>query len=386
MSFSFRSLTDMGDVRGKRVLLRLDLNVPLKDGVVFDDFRIRKSLPTIEWLRERGARIICISHCEGKGEGGAPTTLRPVAEYLKQTLPVSFVETYVDDATHALVDGLKDGEMLLLENLRIYAGEKENDLAFVQSLAGLADVYVNEAFSVSHREHASVVGIPQYLPSVAGFLFQSEVEHLSKAFSPAHPFTFILGGAKFETKIPLITKFVGIADTVCVGGALANNFFKEAGYALGASMVSQGDFGLAELQRTAPVVLPKDVVVENNGIRATKMPTEVSGQDVIMDAGPQTLAELRDIIGRAQCVLWNGPLGNFEEGFTEGTEALAKMIAEWTTPERMSMVGGADTLAAISKLGVTERFTFVSSGGGAMLDFLSRGTLPGIEALTKAPR
>jgi len=369
-----RPIKDIGSVRGKKVLLRLDLNVPLRNEEVADDFRIKKSIPTIQWLREGGAKIIIISHCENKDT----PTLRPVFKYLAQTLPISFIETYVDEKTHEAVDALQDGEMILLENLRQYDGEKQNDRAFASMLASLAHVYVNDAFSVSHREHASIVGIPNIIPGYAGFLLQREVENLSKSFNAPHPFLFILGGAKFDTKIPLIKKFLTIADTVFVGGALANNFFKEQGYNVGRSLVSDGDFSLNELLKDKKIILPIDVVVRRGEKIDIKNIASVGDEDMILDAGPETLEMLNQGISSAQYILWNGPLGNFEVGFKEGTLLLAQKIAQSSA---QSVLGGADTLAAISELQLEEKFTFVSSGGGAMLDFLSSGTLPGIEAL-----
>ncbi len=371
-----RSIKDAGDIRGKKILLRLDLNVPVQDGVITDDFRIRKSMPTIEWLRNAGAKIIIISHCEGK----ELTSLKIPFEYLKRTLPISFVEKYVDDATVSAVSALAEGEMLLLENLRQYPGEKENDPEFARLLASLADIYVNEAFSVSHRKHASVVGIPSIIPSYAGLLFENEVENLSKTFNPPHPFLFILGGAKFDTKIPLITKFLEIADTVFVGGALANNFFKEMGYNVGASVVSDGNFELKKLLENKKIILPIDVVVKRGETIEVKLPTNVTDDDMILDAGPSALGALGEIVDSSKYVLWNGPLGNFEIGFKGGTLELAKKIAESTAE---SVIGGADTLSAIAELHIEDKFSFVSSGGGAMLDFLANGTLPGIEVLKK---
>lgn len=371
-----RSVTEMNDVRGKKVILRLDFNVPLRNGKVFDDFRIRKSMPTIELLQSRGAKIIILSHCEGKES----STLKPVFEYLKERMPISFIEKYVDVTTLETVNAMKDGEVVLFENLRVYPGEKENDQDFAKSLASLADFYVNDAFSCSHREHSSIVGIPKYLPGFVGLLFQSEIEHLSKTFNPPHPFVFILGGAKFDTKIPLIKKFLKIADTVFVGGALAHNFFKELGYPIGASVVSEGVFELKEMLDSKKIVLPTDVVVKHGDEISIKLPTEVGQDDVIVDAGAETLINLAELVDSAQYVLWNGPLGNFEIGFKEGTLELAGKIAD-TSAE--SVVGGADTLAAISSMDLEKKFNFVSSGGGAMLDFLANGTLPGIEALKK---
>lgn len=377
------SVKEMNDVFGKKVLLRLDLNVPIRDGKITDDFRIRKSMPTLDLLISRGAKIIIISHCEGN-KGEKNQTLKPVFEYLKNTLPVTspitFIEDYVNENTLVTVNALKNGEILLFENLRKYEGEKENSADFSKSLAGLADFYVNEAFSVSHREHASIVGIPKFLPSFIGLLFESEIEHLSKTFNPPRPFLFVLGGAKFGTKMPLVKKFLEIADTIFVGGALANDFFKGLGYNVGTSVVSDGDFGLKEIISNKKIVLPVDVVVKGERGIDVKSPQEVRDDEMILDAGSEAILQLGELVENSKYVLWNGPLGNFEIGFREGTLELAKKIAEISAE---SVVGGADTLAAIASLNLEEKFNFVSSGGGAMLDFLANETLPGIEALKK---
>lgn len=370
-----RSLKDLTDIAGKKILVRVDLNVPVKNGKVEDDFRIRKSQPTLDFLRSHGARLILVSHCEGKES----KTLRPMFEYLRLQYPIEFVEKYVDDATREKVAAMKDGDMLLFENLRQYEGEKGNDLAFAASLAGLVDMYVNEAFSASHRSHASIVGVPKLVPSYAGFLLETEVEHLSKAFNPAHPFLFVLGGAKFETKIPLIKKFIDNADTIFVGGALAHNFWKEQGVSIGKSLVSEGEFGLVDLFATKKIMLPQDVVVKRGNETVVTMPTRVLEDDMIVDAGPLSIETLAHEVEKARFVLWNGPLGNFEIGYKEGTLELASRIAE---TQCESVLGGADTLSAIAALNIEKQFSFVSSGGGAMLDFLGSGTLPGIEALS----
>ncbi len=377
------SIKEIGDIAGKKVLLRLDLNVPMKDGQVVEDFRIRKSMPTLNFLISRGAKVIIISHCEGN-KGATDNTLKPVFEHLKNTLPTAspifFVEDYVNEDTVATVGALKNGEILLFENLRKYEGEKENDADFTKSLAGLADLFVNEAFSVSHREHASIVGIPKLLPSFIGLLFESEIEHLSKTFNPPRPFLFVLGGAKFGTKMPLIKKFLEIADTVFVGGALANDCFKALGYNVGTSVVSDGNFDLKDIVLNKKIVLPVDVVVKGDRNIDVKSPQEVRDDEMILDAGSESILQLEELVGNSRYVLWNGPLGNFEIGFKEGTLELARKIAGSSAE---SVVGGADTLAAISLLQLEDKFNFVSSGGGAMLDFLANGTLPGIEVLKR---
>jgi phosphoglycerate kinase len=291
------------------------------------------------------------------------------------------------------VGTLHDGDVILLENVRINEGEKKNDPAFAKALASLADIFVNEAFPVSHRAHASVVAITEFLPSYAGFVFEEEVAHLRAAFHPKHPFIFILGGAKFETKVPLIEKFMETADTVFVGGALANNFFKERGLNVGSSLVSPEDFNLKRYFNNPKLIVPVDVIVtDSSGIIKNKKVNEIADGDTILDAGNKTVSNLKDLIASKPAqILWNGPLGAYEKGFKEPTITIAKAIAESSVKDGVnSIVGGADTLATIAEIKestgkiIESDFSFVSTGGGAMLDFLAHETLPGIDALEKS--
>jgi 3-phosphoglycerate kinase len=382
-------LTDIPNLSGVKVLVRVDFNVPVKNGVVTDDFRIRAAMPTIDFLRSKGARLILVSHIEtadgltdSNSVGGIKKpTLAPVADYLnKKGLLITFIKNW--NGAFEASEQLKDGEIMLLENIRENAGEKENDPKFAKQLASLADIYVNDAFSVSHREHASVCAVTQFIPSYAGFQLIKEVENLSLAFNPSHPFLFILGGAKFDTKLPLINRFLKSADTIFVGGALANDALKAKGSEIGTSKTSNGEVDISRIVTQPQIMLPSDVIVQDHSVKKSD---SVGASDSIFDAGSATLAELKSKIDVATFILWNGPLGLFEKGFTEGTEELAKMIAEATvtgaTRGVKSIIGGGDTLSAISKLGIEGKFTFVSGGGGAMLDFLAQGTLPGIEAL-----
>mgnify|MGYP003393856740 CR=1 FL=1 len=338
-----KSITEAGDLKGKRVLVRVDWSVPTHGEKIVDDFQIKKSLPTIEYLQKAGAKITLISHAEKDQD-----SLRPIFNHVKEYLHLSFVEP---------------SDLVLLENLRQDPREKENSEAYAKELATLGDLYVNDAFAVSHREHASIVGVPKFLPSYAGLRFAEEVQKLSSVFFPKHPFLFILGGAKFDTKLPLVGKFVHIADQVFVGGALAHNFFKELGRDIGDSLVSDMDFGAKKLLDTGKIILPEDTIVHGGKIT---------------DAGPITMENLKEKIVAAKLVLWNGPLGSYENGYKVATLQLAKLIANSGVE---SIVGGGDTLAAIKELDLFDKFSFVSTGGGAMLDFLATGTLPGIEAL-----
>ena len=307
-----KSITEATNLKGKRVLVRVDWSVPTQDGKVMNDYQIRKSLPTIEFLQKAGAKITLISHAERDAD-----SLLPISGCAKGFLPtLTFIEP---------------SDLVLLENLRQNKGEKENSRAFAKELANMGDIFVNEAFPVSHRKHASVVGVPALLPSFAGLQLALEVETLSKAFYPKRPFLFILGGAKFDTKLPLLKKFVHIADDIFVGGALAHNFFRELGKDIGESLVSEGDFGLKELLNTGKIILPDDTIVEDKKI---------------MDAGPITLENLKLRIQNSNLVLWNGPLGSYERGYKVATLELAKLIAEFG---KESIIGGGDTLAALNE-------------------------------------
>jgi phosphoglycerate kinase len=386
-----KTIRDIENFKGVKVLVRVDFNVPVVDGVVADDFRIRKTLPTLQYVRERGAKTILISHIDDNADPSATPSLEPVARHLKKLgFECTFVKNYRNAASE--IESAAEGGFILLENLRDNDGEKKNDRKFAAELASLADLYINDAFSVSHRAHASVVAVTEFLPSFAGLLFESEVKHLSEAFHPARPFLFILGGAKFETKLPLIEKFLDIADTIFVGGALANNFFKEKGWNIGRSLVSPSDFNLKRFFDNPKLVLPTDVVVlDTNGQKNIKRSDALVAGDTIMDAGPVTLDILKKMISvgasggtgqKPAQILWNGPLGAYEQGFKEPTMDVARAIGQ-ATAKANTIVGGGDTLATIAELHIEDTFSFVSTGGGAMLDFLAEGTLPGIEALEK---
>ncbi|MBI4121082.1 MAG: phosphoglycerate kinase [Parcubacteria group bacterium] len=371
------SLKDAKDLKGKRVLLRADFNLPIIDGEVRDDFRLKKALPTIEFLIERGAEVIILSHHSDSSQ-----TLHPVARRLNKEFPTYFVDDIYNKAEFTKahdIDGRGKKHVIFCENLRKWPGEKGNDATFAKHLAALGDVYVNDAFSASHRKHASVVILPTLLPSYAGMLFGAEVEALSRAFTPEHPFLFILGGAKTATKLPLAVKFLPLADTVFIGGALANTFFKKMGHEIGRSVCEEMDKEVSLLLKSEKLALPTDVLVNNEDGVFTKKPNEVLPGDKILDAGPETVNSLKKGIRKAVFVLWNGPLGAYEEeGFAHTTETLIQTLAD---SDAYSVVGGGDTVAVISRMGLENKFGFLSTAGGAMLDFLAHRTLPGIEAL-----
>jgi len=377
---------------GTRVLLRADFNVAVQGGKVVDDFRIRKTIATLDFLKGKGANVVMVSHIDVVAGSKAKPTLRPVIESLnKLGFPCEFAETIEEVQKISLEKGKKDAaSFILLENIRNYPGEAANDPAFAKQLTTLGDIYVNDAFSVSHRAHASIVGVPKLLPHFAGFQLALEVENLSKAFDPSHPFLFILGGAKFETKLPLVEKFLDKADTIFIGGALANDLFKAKGFEVGRSTISQASNDFDGLLSNIKIILPIDVVVDSVGEQKILEPDKVSKDEKILDAGPKTLVLLEEKIDAAKFILWNGPLGNYENGYKEPTHELARMIAHATKRGAKSIIGGGDTLAAIAELKQTggesldppeADFTFVSTGGGAMLDFLAKGTLVGILSL-----
>ncbi len=370
-----KSIKEAKDIRGKRVLVRVDFNVPIIKGKVRDDFRIKKALPTIEYLKNKGAKIILIAHA---GLDGAQS-LAPIAQALLKHTPVTFIKTSVfENQTKDVLDMQKNGTIILLENIRREKGEKENADSFARGIARFGDMYVNDAFSVSHRTHASIVGIPKHLPSYAGLQLMDEVKHLSLAFSPKHPFLFILGGAKFGTKVPLVKKFLRSADMVYIAGALMNTFYKTKGYEVGTSLVDEGDFGIQKLLKDKKLFLPIDVEVAKGKAHRYTNPETVRANEMIVDIGPASVTELETMIKKARFILWNGPLGKYESGFGGATEKVLKIIS---CSKADSIIGGGDTVALVDKLKLENKFGFVSTGGGATLEFLSQGTLPGIKSL-----
>lgn len=370
MKISLKDIRGVSSLEGKVVLLRLDLNVPINEGNIVDDFRIKASMPTIKYLQERKAKILILSHIGDKGV----ESLSPVADYLGvKILPLKFDQDLSKD-----IRSIPDGQLAMLENLRQDSREVSNEYSFAEDLARLGDIYVNDAFSVSHRNHASIVSLPKILPSYAGLLIQSEVDNLSKVFEPEHPFLFILGGAKIETKIALVRKFTDIADRIFIGGALANTVFKKKGYEVGVSLVDDGNINLDFILNDDKFILPSDVTVSGLSGNIVKKADQVSPGDNILDIGPESLGELKRVVDSARFILWNGPMGNFEKGFRNMTEDLAIYVSK---TKAKTVVGGGDTIASIQSLSIMDKFTFVSSGGGAMLDFLANGTLPGIQAL-----
>lgn len=376
-----RSIREVKKLEGVTVLLRTSLNVPIKDGKVANAFRLESALPTIRFLRQMRAKVILIGHIGDKGT----ESLEPVYDALVPQLPgMTFARDIVGADARAKAEALLPGDVLMLENLRRDRGEKMNDPAFAEALASLADMFVQDSFDVCHRPHASVVGVPKLLPSYAGLQVELEVQELTKALKPKLPALAIIGGAKFATKEPVLHALLKTYDRVFVGGALANDFMMAKGLPVGTSLVSTTDQeAIGKLANNPKIALPKDYVLAAMGAHRTEGRVaglnDVHASEAILDVGPMTVEFLTSLALHAETVLWNGPLGNYENGFTEGTEGLARAIA---TSSARTIVGGGDTIAAIEKLGLSHRFSFLSTGGGAMLDFLAQGSLPGIDALS----
>lgn len=372
-----RSVKQIKNIKGKRVLLRVDFNVPMKDGLIEDDFRIKKALSTIQFLQKKNAKLILITHL---GKGGE--TLAPVAKVLNKFIKVKFVPHITGAEVENAVLEMKNGEVLMLENLRNDQGEKDNSKIFAMNLAKLADIYVNESFPVDHRGDASIVLLPKLLPGYAGLQLSEEVKNLSRAFQkPKHPFLFILGGAKFSTKIPLIEKYLKLADYVFVGGALANDFLKAKGVQVGASLVDDAKHNIEKVLKNKKLILPVDARVSlegESGLLINKNIETLGKNDVILDIGSETVENLGALIKKSKFILWNGPLGKYEDRGAESTKKILKLIAE---SKAESVIGGGDTVALVSLMKMESEFSFVSTGGGATLDFLANGTLPGIKAL-----
>lgn len=369
-----RSIKELKKIKGKKVLVRVDFNVPLIDGKVESDFRIQKALPTINYLTKKGAKVVLITHL-GKGE----ESLEPVAKVLNKYVKTKFVEDIIGDKATKTVNEMEDGDVVLLQNLRMDEGEKNKDKIFALSLSKYGDFYVNEAFPVSHREDASIVLLPKILPAYVGLQFEAEVKNLSSVFDKTtHPFLFILGGAKFSTKVPLIEKYLEKADHVFIGGAILNNLLDAKGYEVGKSLVDDSDYYFDSVLKNKKLILPSDLVVEHKGEFKNKKVDEVTSHEVIVDIGPISIESLGEVVKKSKMILWNGPLGKYENGGAKGTEGLLNLIAQ---SKAKSIIGGGDITAVISGMGNEDKFTFVSTGGGATLDFLAQGTLPGIEAL-----
>ncbi len=382
-----KTLRDV-DVKGKRVLVRVDFNVPIENGRVLDDFRIRAVLPTFRFLKERGAKTIIASHLGRPKEREETLSVRNIQGRLESLLgePVKFIDASVGEKAENAVGAIREGEFLLLENLRFHKEEEANDEEFSKSLASLAEIYVNDAFGVSHRAHASVEAITRFLPSCAGLLLEQEVRELSRVSErPYHPLVLVMGGAKVATKLHLIDKFLPRTDHIILGGILANTVLAAKGLSIGKSKLEENighDLEKLDLTNTK-LHLPLDLVVsrEMTGTAPIEViaPGSVKEEDIILDVGPESVKEFSHIIREAQMVIWNGPMGFIEaEPFAKGTKDLARAFV---ASDAHKVVGGGDVIGILDKMGVLDTIDYVSTGGGAMLEFLAGDKLPGIEAL-----
>jgi phosphoglycerate kinase len=382
------------DVAGKKVLVRVDFNVPLdpQSGAITDDTRIRSSLPTIRYLQDNKAKVILCSHLGRPKNKEQGASLAPVAQRLSQLVgrEVKMATDCIGPEVEKMVSVLNGGEILMLENLRFHPEEEKNDPAFAKALARLAEVFVNDAFGTAHRSHASTVGVTQYLPSVAGFLIEKELETMDKALNnPDRPFTALIGGAKISDKIGVLENILDKVDSLLIAGGMGSTFLKSLKYEVGQSLVEEEKIGLAQklidtaAEKGVHLLLPSDVVVANKFAAEAKFRT-VSIKDVpqgwyVMDIGPKTIKQFAAKLRKSRTVVWNGPVGVFEfPPFRTGTQAIAEVLASMSAT---TIVGGGSTAEVVQEMGLVHKLTYVSTGGGASLKFLEGKPLPGVEAL-----
>ena len=371
-----KEITTVTDLKGKYVIVRASCNVPLDNGEVRNAYRLKRAIPTLAFLQAAGARTIVISHIGRNPED----TLKPVYEAMKSLIQLSWGGVITSTDFASVQSAMQEGEIVLCENLRQDPREEANDAALVTAVAQYGDLYVNDAFAEAHRDHASTLGLAERLPAYAGITLTEEVTELLKVMNPQTPSLFLLGGAKFETKMPLVEKYLALYDYVFMGGAPTNDILKARGFEVGTSLVSDISLADAPFLWSEKLLVPVDVIVEGPSGVATKPVDLVNPNEKILDIGPETVMMLERYIESAATILWNGPFGNYEAGFVDGTEAVAELIA---TSSAFSVVGGGDTVAAVEKLGLNEKFGFVSIGGGSMLTLLEHGTTPVLEAISE---
>ncbi|MFD2670992.1 phosphoglycerate kinase [Marinicrinis sediminis] len=381
------------EVSGKKVFVRVDFNVPLHEGKITDDTRIRETLPTIQYLVEQGAKVILASHMgRPKGQVVEELRLTPAANRLSELIgkDVKKADESIGDSVKAIIDGMENGDVLVLENVRFHAGEEKNDAELAKSFAELADVYVNDAFGAAHRAHSSTAGIAEHLPAVSGLLMEKELDTLGKALStPERPFTAIIGGAKVKDKIGVIENLLNIADNILIGGGLSYTFLKAQGHEIGKSLVDNEKLDLAlefiqkAKEKNVNFYLPTDIVVSDDFsadanvqiVNIDGIPAEWEGIDI----GPETRKTYAEVIQNSKLVVWNGPMGVFEiEPFSHGTKAVCQACAD---TEGYTILGGGDSAAAAEKFGLADQMNHISTGGGASLEFMEGKALPGVVAL-----
>lgn len=386
-----KSIKELKNITGKKVILRVDFNVPMKDGKVLNDYKIEQQFPTIEYLLKKKCRVILITHLGRpvSGKYDKKFSVRPVMDVLERKLgkEIKIINDLYGFEGGNIISHMEEGDVVALENIRFEAGEEENSSKLARALAKLGEVYINDAFGVSHRAHSSVAAIQNYLPSFAGLLLEKEVFNLNKTFTSSRPLILLIGGNKIKTKLPLINAFKKRADKILIGGALANNFFSVHGFEVGRSLIDQESMKFAKKFKDKKVIVPVDVVV--SAIKTPKNPRakdliNINKGDYIYDIGPKTIKLYSDHLKKANTIIWNGPMGLFEEnGFHHGTMAMANVIGGRSRGKAFGVVGGGETIDALQKSKMVNAVDWASTGGGASLSFLGKEKMPGLKKIVK---
>lgn len=392
-----KTIKQAKNIRGKTVFLRADFNVPVKRGRITEDYKIISGLATIRFLLRYGCKIIISTHLgDPAGKIKLDLSTKPIAKRLEKLVgkKVAFIPDCIGDKVKKEVSGMKPGQIILLENLRFHKEEEQNDKVFARQLADLADIYINNAFAVSHRDHASVSAIKKYLPAYAGLLIEEELVNINRAIKPVKPLVVVIGGAKISTKLPIISKFIKNAQHILVGGAIANDFLKNLGYEVGKSLTGNDRKMGKKLMRlyekfgNKKIILPLDFLVsvkkDGQGSLAVKSINKILKKDYIYDIGPKTILFYSKYLKQAETIIWNGPMGLFEnEKFKTGTLSIARVIASHSSGKAFGIVGGGETIEALKITKMTGYVDWVSTGGGAMLEYLSGQKMPGLKGLVK---